>query len=71
MRAMRRDAPAGLGIATAIFRTWDAQEGARCRLCPRELCNLIPVPGTSTATCLMIVEGDALPGLPSAVVLLR
>lgn len=63
----RREPPDGAG-ATGIYRVWDAGEGSRCRLCPRDLCTLKAVERRpDVATCFVLVQGDPLPGIPSAV----
>lgn len=67
IRCIRRlEAPPG-GGTTGIYRIWDSAEGARCRLCPRDLCTLKTVDlRPDVATCFVLVQGDPFPGIPSA-----
>lgn len=68
VRTVLREATGdGRPVATGIYRIWDAQAGVRCRLCSAGTCNLTAVAGTSVATCIVIVQGEALPGVPPAV----
>jgi len=54
---------------TGIYRLWETAVGARCRLCPRDQCNLLGVAGMGLSTCIVVVQARALPDLPAAVTL--
>lgn len=47
------------GLLRGFHLTWRYAEGRRCARCPASRCNLEMVPDTDTATCFVILRGEA------------